>query len=56
MYHTYTPDEERGKGIAEQMADAAFAFAVKNKLKVRPDCSYIEHYLETHKEMQKYAV
>ncbi|MDE1761736.1 MAG: N-acetyltransferase [Candidatus Micrarchaeota archaeon] len=56
MYHTFTPDRDRGKGIAEKLADEAFAFAIKNNLKVRPDCSYIRHYLEVHSGMRKYAV
>ena len=54
IYHTFTPDEERGKGIAEELANAAFAYAIKNSLKVRPDCPYIVHYVEKKKEMQKY--
>ena len=55
MYHTFTPDQDRGKGIAEKLADEAFAFAIKNKLRVRPDCSYIQHYISVHEDMRKYA-
>jgi len=55
IYHTFVPEGERGEGIAEELAKAAFSFAIKNRLKVRPDCEYILHFLETHKEMRKYS-
>lgn len=55
IYHTFVPEEERNKGIAEELAKAAFSFAVKNCLKVRPDCPYIVHFLKTHKDMQEHA-
>ncbi|MGC8652053.1 MAG: GNAT family N-acetyltransferase [Candidatus Micrarchaeia archaeon] len=56
IYHTYVPEGERNEGIAEKLSNAAFAFAIKSGLKVKPACSYIEYYLSKHKEMQKYAV
>ncbi len=56
IYHTYVPEGEREEGIAEKLTDAAFDFAIKNGLKVKPACSYVEYYLQKHKEMQKYAV
>ncbi|MEM0149452.1 MAG: GNAT family N-acetyltransferase [Candidatus Micrarchaeaceae archaeon] len=56
IYHTYVPEGERGEGLAEKLSDAAFSFAIKNNLKVKPACSYIEYYLSKHSEMKKYAV
>lgn len=56
IYHTYTPVEDRDKGIAEELTKAAFDFAIRNELKVKPDCPYAVHFLDKHKEMQKYAV
>jgi len=56
IYHTYVPEGMRDKGIAEKLTDAAFAFAIKNNMKVKPACSYVEYYISKHKEMQKYAV
>jgi predicted GNAT family acetyltransferase len=50
MFHTYVPDEARGQGIAEQLALAAFDFAKRRGLRVRPDCSYIQHFVEKHAE------
>ncbi|MGC8669849.1 MAG: GNAT family N-acetyltransferase [Candidatus Micrarchaeia archaeon] len=54
IYHVYVPKELRDHGIAEQLADAAFEFAIKNNMKVKPECSYIKYYLSKHVEMQKY--
>ena len=53
IYHTYVPEKERGKGIAGEIAVAAFEFAKKNKLKVKPDCQYIKHFIEKHPEMKE---
>lgn len=54
IYETFTPEEERGKGIAEHLATAAFKFAKENSLKVKPDCPYIQHFASKHKELAKY--
>ncbi len=50
IYHTFTPIEDRGHGIAAELAKEAFAFAKKNALKVKPDCPYIGDFVEKHKE------
>ncbi len=54
IYHTFVPEEERGKGIAEVMADAALGFAKREGLKVRPDCDYMRHYVTKHNGAGKY--
>jgi len=56
MYHTFTPSEDRGKGIAEKLAEAAFDFVKENNFKVVPACSYIRYFLEKHKELKVYSV
>lgn len=56
IYHTFTPDDDRGKGIAEQLTAEAFSIAKSRGLKVRPDCSYAAHFLEKHSEWRAYAV
>jgi len=56
IYHTLVPEEDRGKGLAEKLAYAAFSLAREKGLKVRPDCSYITHFLEVNSEMKKYAL
>lgn len=50
IFHTFTPAEDRDRGIAAALAEAAFEFAKKKGLKVRPDCPYIPTFLEKHKE------
>ncbi len=55
IYRTFTPPEDRGRGIASQLAEAAFKFAREKKLKVVPDCPYIPEFLEKHSEWRAYA-
>ncbi len=53
IYHTFVPETERGKGLAEKLAVAAFALAKERGVMVRPDCDYIRRFVERHAE---YAV
>lgn len=51
IYHVSTPAELRGRGIAKELALAAFEFARKNKFVVIPNCPYIRNeFLRGHKE------
>lgn len=56
MYHTFVPEEERGKVIAEMLGKKAFEYAIKEDLKVKPDCSYIRHFLDKNPEFKKYSI
>lgn len=56
IYHTFVPESERGKGLAEALAVAAFEFAKGKGLKVKPDCQYIVHFLGKHPELRKYSI
>lgn len=56
MFHTYVPESERGKGVAERLALEAFGFARKKNLMVRPDCSYVRHFVENHKEFSDMVI
>ncbi|HUB92736.1 MAG TPA: GNAT family N-acetyltransferase [Candidatus Saccharimonadales bacterium] len=56
IHHTFVPDSERGKGIAEKLALAAFGFAKEGGLKVKPDCPYIVKFLEKHAELKEYSI
>lgn len=56
IYHTFVPDEDRGKGIAEQLAFAAFDYAKEKGLKVIPGCPYISYFVEKHKEFMPMIV
>ena len=49
VYHTGVPESQRGKGVAGQLVKAAFSFVVAQNLKVRPTCTYVEHYINKNK-------
>jgi len=48
MFETYVPETLRGQGVAKHLADAAFEWAVKNKIKVKLSCWYLDGYLKRH--------
>ena len=48
MFETFVPPSLRGKGVAKRLADAAFSWAVDNKMKMRLSCWYLAGYLERH--------
>jgi predicted GNAT family acetyltransferase len=49
IYHTGTPEEDRGKGIAEELTDKAFEFAIRSGLKIIPACPYTQYYIKKKK-------
>ncbi len=55
IMHTFVPETERGKGIAEKLTKMAFDFARKKRLKVKPECSYAARFVETHPEFSDIA-
>ena len=56
IYRTFTPERDRENGVAEQLTLAAFYFARKNKLKVKPDCPFIVTFLEKNKQFEKQVI
>jgi hypothetical protein len=48
--HTGVPHALRGRGIAAELARTALAHAREKGFKVRPDCSYVEAYMQRHPE------
>ena len=48
--HTYTPPNQRGRGIAEKLVRAALDHARAEKKKVVPACSYVAVFVERHAE------
>ena len=48
MFETFVPPSLRGRGVAKLLADAAFDWAVENKMKMRLSCWYLSGYLERH--------
>jgi len=57
MVHTYVPLEQRGRGIARRLAEAAFRFAEEEGMSVRPTCSYIsDTFLPRHPKYRPRAI
>ncbi|MBI2813711.1 MAG: N-acetyltransferase [Opitutae bacterium] len=50
--HTVVPPELRGRGIAEKLVRAALAEARATGRRVVPQCSYVERFIQGHKEYQ----
>lgn len=50
LTHTGVPHSLRGRGIAAALVRAALDHARAHGLKVRPDCSYAEAYMQRHPE------
>ena len=53
IQHTYVPDDERGHGVAEALATAAFDFARERGYRVVPTCPFVRRWLETHPDEAK---
>jgi uncharacterized protein len=51
--HTYVPPELRNQGIAEAILTRAGEYAVREKMRIVPTCSYAAHYFNRHKEFKK---
>ncbi len=53
MIKTYVPPELRGQGIAAEVVHAGLEYAKEKGYSVIPTCSYVETYIERHKEYEK---
>jgi uncharacterized protein len=52
MTHTFVPPELRGRGIAEKLVRAALEHAQRDQLHVVPACSYVDVFIQRHREFQ----
>ena len=50
--HTYVPTGLRGHGIAEKLVRAGLEFARAEGRRVVPQCSYVDVFIQRHKEFQ----
>lgn len=53
IYHTFTPSELRGKGLAGKVVRVALDYCKANNLKVKPTCSYVAHFMSKTEEDKK---
>jgi uncharacterized protein len=52
LWHTEVPETLRGRGLATELAKAAFDYAKANELRVDVICPLALHYLEQHPELR----
>ena len=50
LQHTAVPAGERGHGVAEALAQAAFDYAREHRLRVIPTCPFVRTWLARHPE------
>ena len=48
--HTFVPKQLEGRGIATQLAKAAFAYAKEIKRKVMVYCPFVSRFIKKHSE------
>lgn len=48
--HTFVPEGLRGKGVAEQLARTALAYAREKHLKVIPTCQFVGSFVRRHRD------
>ena len=51
--HTYVPEEQRGRKVAERLVRHALDDTMKNGYKFTPTCPYVERFVEKHPEYKK---
>ncbi len=52
LLHTGVPEAAAGQGIGGKLANAAFAWARQNGLKLVPTCPFVRKWLERHPDEQ----
>lgn len=52
LIHTEVPAELGGKGLGGKVVKAALDYARDQGLKVIPQCPFVAHYIEKHKEYE----
>jgi uncharacterized protein len=52
LIHTEVPEENRGQGLAEELAKFALNYARENNLGVIPSCRFVNTYIKRHQEYQ----
>ena len=46
--HTYVDEALRGRGLGDELARAALAYARQEKLQVRTSCTFMKAFVERH--------
>jgi len=48
LQHTFVPESERGRGVGEQLVQAALAHAREQGVQVIPSCPFVQSWLDEH--------
>ncbi len=46
--HTFVPEDQRGQGVADKLAEAGLAYARQHQLRVRTSCKFMAGYVQRH--------
>ena len=49
FWHTFTPTERRGEGLASRLVEGALAFAQAHGCRVHASCSFVGKYVSNHR-------
>lgn len=53
---TFVDPSQRGKGLAEKLVLEVIEKAKKEKVKIKPSCSYVVNYFDKHDELSDLMV
>lgn len=57
LEHTFVPDAGKGKGIGKLLAQAAFEYAIDNKLKIKLECDFTaKFYRDNETKYREYVL
>jgi predicted GNAT family acetyltransferase len=54
--HTIVPKELEGQGLGSRLVRHVLDYALRQGLKIRPDCSFVRAYIDRHPQYQQYVV
>lgn len=54
FYHTYVPEELRGKGLAKEIIKEGLDWAISEKLEIIPACSAVRRFIDLNSEYKDY--
>jgi len=52
VFRTYVPPEHRHQGLAGKILKVLLEYAIKNKFKVIPSCSYADYFIDNNEKYQ----
>ncbi|MCB0807079.1 MAG: N-acetyltransferase [Bacteroidales bacterium] len=56
FYHTFVPEELRGRGLATQIIREGLDWAMKEELKIIPSCSAVKKFIERNTIYSAYCM